>query len=246
MVDPNSTPCWHVAIAAELRDPDGRTLQNHKERPHGLDEVAQRVETALSAEHLAAPLQVERAGSVQALFRRAPGVTLALSELGDALHPYRWVVGLGFGLVEARFRGTTVVLDGSALDRARAALWTARRDRRGAMAVGFGSPDDETIASLVEMMDQTRSRWTERQAETIRAARRHKGKEVAARFGVSPSVVSESLKAASFRPLTRAENALAGLLDRYGTDGPWRGESVVYPDILSPLSRESRLLVSRR
>lgn len=162
------------------------------------------------------------------------------------MHPLRWVVGLGFGLVEARTRGETVVLDGEALDRARAALWTARRDRRGAMAVGFGAPEDTTLAGLLELTEQIRARWTERQAETVRAARVSKGKEVAERFGVSPSVVSESLKAASFRPLLRAEDALAELLDHFGTDGPWRGENVVFPDILSPLSREARKLVSRR
>lgn len=237
-------PCWHVAIAAELRDAEGRPLQ--KDRPPALDGLAQTIEARLSAEHLAAPLQVERSGSVQGLFRRAEGIATTLAVLGDGVHPYRWVVGIGFGQVEARPRGTTVVLDGSALDRARAALWTARRDRRGAVAVGFGSPDDDTVASLVELMDQIRSRWTERQAETVRAARVEKGKDVAARFGVSPSVVSESLKAASFRPLMRSEDALGILLGRFGTEGPWRGESVVYPDILSPLSRESRLLVAKR
>ena len=244
-MDPShDAPCWHVAIAAELRDADGRPLQ--KDRPPSLDELTQTIESALSAEHLAAPLQVERSGSVQGLFRRADGIARALAVLGDGVHPFRWVVGLGFGRVDARARGSTVVLDGSALDRARAALWTARRDRRGAMAVGFGSPDDETISSLVELMDQIRCRWTDRQSQTVRAARTEKGKDVAARFGVSPSVVSESLKAASFRPLLRSEEALGTLLDRYGTDGPWRGESVVYPDILSPLSRESRLLVAKR
>lgn len=240
----NLPPCWHIALAAELRDADGRPLQ--KDRPPALDQLARDASASLRAEHLAAPLQVERSGSIQALFRRASGIAQALAHFGDGVHPYRWVVGIGFGLVEAKMRGHTVVLDGSALDRARAALWTARRDRRGAVAVGFGAPDDDTIASLVELMDQIRSRWTERQAETVRAARAEKGKDVAARFGVSPSVVSESLKAASFRPLLRSEVALGQLLDRYGTDGPWRGDSVVYPDILSPLSRESRLLVAKR
>ena len=240
----HSPICWHVAVAAELRDPDGRPLQ--KDRPPSLDDAVRELQELLVKEHLAAPIQIERSGSLQALFRRADGLGPTLARLGDGLHPYRWVVGVGFGLVESRHRGSTIVLDGSALDRARAALWTARRDRRSAVAVGFGTPDDDTVASLVELMDQLRSRWTERQAETVRAARVMKGKEVAARFGVSPSVVSESLKAASFRPLVRSEEALASLLGRYGTAGPWRGDSVVYPDILSPLSRESRMLVARR
>lgn len=240
---PSLTACWHVALTAELRDADGRPLQ--RERPAGLERAVREAEAALGEGILAAPVQIERSAALQALFRRASGIAPFVAHLADTMHPLRWVVGLGFGVVEARPRGENLVLDGSALDRARAALWTARRDRRAAVAVGFGAPEDAIVAGLLELSEQIRGRWTERQAETVRAARQLKGKDVAERFGVSPSVVSESLKAASFRPLVRAEGAIAELLDHFGTDGPWRGENVVFPDILSPLSRESRQLVSR-
>lgn len=240
----SATPCWHVALTAELRDADARPLQ--RERPTGFDRAIREAEANLGEGILAAPVQIERGAAVQALFRRAAGVAGFVAHLSDAMHPLRWVAGLGFGLVDARTRGESIVLDGPALDRARAALWTARRDRRSAVAVGFGSPEDEVLASLFELCEQIRGGWTERQAETVRAARALKGKEVAERFGVSPSVVSESLKAASFRPLVRAEAAMAELLDRFGNEGIWRGPNVVFPDILSPLSRESRQLVSRR
>ena len=244
MKPPTVTQCWHVALTAELRDPDGRPLQ--RERPAGLESAIREAERRASEDALAAPVQIERSAALQALFRRAGAVAPFVAYLADTLHPLRWVVGLGFGVVESRPRGVGFVLDGSALDRARAALWTARRDRRGAVAVGFGPPEDAVLAGLLELSEQIRARWTERQAETVRAARMLKGKEVAERFGVSPSVVSESLKAASFRPLIRAEEALSELLDHFGTEGIWRGQNVVFPDILSPLSRESRQLVSRR
>ena len=88
-MDPShDAPCWHVAIAAELRDADGRPLQ--KDRPPSLDELTQTIESALSAEHLAAPLQVERSGSVQGLFRRADGIARATETVGG--DSWKWAI----------------------------------------------------------------------------------------------------------------------------------------------------------
>ncbi len=237
-------PSWQIALAAELRDADGRPLQ--RERPTSLDAEVAQVQKLLLERDLAAPFSVQ-GGGIQSVFRSGIGVTRALSELSDRLHPFRWQYGIGFGTFETRPEsGGTLVLDGSCLDRARAALWTARRDRRSAVAVGFGSPEDSTLATILELIDQIRGRWTNRQAETVRAARSAKGKEVASAFGVSPSVVSESLKAASFKPLLRAERSLTEAFERFGTEGNYRGDSVQYPDLTSPISSESRRLVARR
>jgi len=244
MTTPIQDPTWQIALAAELRDADGRPLQ--RERPPSLDSEIAQIQQVLVARDLAAPL-VAQGGGVQAVFRSGVGVTRALAELSDRMHPYRWQYGIGFGTFETRpDAGAGIVLDGSCLDRARAALWTARRDRRSAVAVGFGSPEDTTLATILELIDQIRGRWTRRQAETVRAARTAKGKEVAAAFGVSPSVVSESLKAASFKPLLRAEKSLTEAFERFGTEGAYRGDRVQYPDLTSPISSESRRLVARR
>jgi hypothetical protein len=234
-----------VAVALELRDPEGRALG--RERPSNFESTLREAEAELPAGVLAAPIQIERAASTaQLLLRRAGVLPSILARLGDVLHPYRCVVGLGFGSIEVQTGGSSMHIAGESFDRARAALWAARRDKHSAAAVGFGEPEASMIASMIEMMDRIRAGWTERQAETVRAARRAKGKEVAAHFGVSPSVVSESLKAASFRPLMRAENSLSQLLDHFGTDGIWRGEDVRFPDLVSPVSKESRELLARR
>ena len=244
MTTPIQDPTWQIALAAELRDADGRPLQ--RERPASLESEVSQVQQALVERDLAAPFVVQ-GGGVQAVFRTGVGVTRALAELSDRMHPYRWQFGIGFGTFETRPDASGgLVLDGSCLDRARAALWTARRDRRSAVAVGFGSPEDTTLATILELIDQIRGRWTRRQAETVRAARTAKGKEVAASFGVSPSVVSESLKAASFKPLLRAEKSLTEAFERFGTEGSYRGDRVHYPDLTSPISSESRRLVARR
>jgi hypothetical protein len=244
MTTPIQDPTWQIALAAELRDADGRPLQ--RERPASLESEVSQVQQILVERDLAAPFVVQ-GGGVQAVFRTGVGVTRALAELSDRMHPHRWQFGIGFGTFETRQDASGgLVLDGSCLDRARAALWTARRDRRSAVAVGFGSPEDTTLATILELIDQIRGRWTRRQAETVRAARTAKGKEVAASFGVSPSVVSESLKAASFKPLLRAEKSLTEAFERFGTEGSYRGDRVHYPDLTSPISSESRRLVARR
>lgn len=244
MTTPLQDPTWQIALAAEVRDADGRPLQ--RERPTSLESEVAAVQRILVERDLAAPFAVH-GGGVQAVFRSGVGVTRAIAELSDRMHPFRWQFGIGFGTFEARPDSTAgLVLDGSCLDRARAALWTARRDRRSAVVVGFGSPEDATLATILELIDQIRARWTRRQAETVRAARDAKGKEVASAFGVSPSVVSESLKAASFKPLLRAERALTEAFERFGTEGNYRGDAVQYPELTSPISSESRRLVARR
>jgi len=243
MTTPIQDPSWQIALAAELRDADGRPLQ--RDRPSSLESEVAQVQQLLINRDLAAPFVVQ-GGGIQAVFRTGVGVTRALAELSDRMHPFRWQFGIGFGTFESRSDATGLVLDGSCLDRARAALWTARRDRRSSVAVGFGSPEDSTLATILELIDQIRGRWTRRQAETVRAARDAKGKEVAAAFGVSPSVVSESLKAASFKPLLRAERSLTEAFERFGTEGSYRGDQVQYPDLTSPISSESRRLVARR
>jgi hypothetical protein len=244
MTTPIQDPSWQIALAAELRDADGRPLQ--RERPTSLETEVAEVHRLLVERDLTAPFVVQ-GGGTQAVFRTGIGVTRALSELADRMHPYRWQFGIGFGTFETRPDAVSgLILDGSCLDRARAALWTARRDRRSAVCVGFGSPEDSTLATILELIDQIRGRWTRRQAETVRAARTAKGKEVAASFGVSPSVVSESLKAASFKPLLRAEKSLTEAFERFGTEGSYRGDRAHYPDLTSPISSESRRLVARR
>jgi hypothetical protein len=86
-----------------------------------------------------------------------------------------------------------------------------------------------------ELMEAIRSRWTRRQAATVRAARRALGKDVAAEFGVSPSVVSESLKLASYRALQGAERACASLLGQFGCSAEPLGAGLRFPAITDPV-----------
>ena len=225
---------WQVAVALELRDAELRPVKGDGTRRR--EEALSGLSDPAYADALSAPPSLHDGPAVQLLMRRPECLVDLLSPWNEMAHPYRWVVGIGFGPVS--LAGDRLL--GGAFEEARLALWTARRDRRPAVAKGFGSPEEEVLAALFESMDQLRARWTPRQCETVRAARGASGRDVAAQFGVSPSVVSESLKAAGFRSLQRWENAAAELLARFGTAAPYYGDHVRLPDLLQAIGRPLR------
>ncbi|RMH03049.1 MAG: hypothetical protein D6702_07090 [Planctomycetota bacterium] len=134
------------------------------------------------------------------------------------LAPHRWAFGLGSGGID-----TTIdprrpgVADGPGPRAARRALEEARRSRTILAAAGFGA-GDRVVAALLDHLGDLAAGWTPRQREILRTVldpdghRRRTGSAAAAELGVSPSVVSECLKAARLpafeRALTAAEDAL--------------------------------------
>lgn len=134
-----------------------------------------------------------------------PGAVVAVTrELSDAAFPLRLAMGLGWG----GGRGADYAVTAS-----EKALAMARERGSWLVALGLDEADDAAVSSLFEMMGTLRGTWTARQQATVRAARGRLQREVAREFGVSPSVVSESLKAAFQLPLARAEEAAAEWLD---------------------------------
>lgn len=168
---------------------------------------------------LAAPLAVSRGDEVQGLFARRDAVVPVIVELADALHPVEWCCGVGWGGLSTPIGTEVVRLDGPAFHGARAALERAQGDGRWLAVEGIGSATGQVLESLFALMQALRHRWTDRQIEFIRAARSALQKDVAARFDVSPSTVSESLKAAGFGAVQEGEAAAAVLLSRFGREG---------------------------
>lgn len=170
------------------------------------------------ADDLAAPLAVSRGDEVQGLFARRDAVVPVIVELADVLHPVEWCCGVGWGGLSTPLGAEVVRLDGPAFHGARVALERAQGDGRWLAVEGIGSATGEVLESLFALMQALRRRWTDRQIEFIRAARGALQKDVAARFDVSPSTVSESLKAAGFGAVQEGEAAAAALLSRFGRE----------------------------
>lgn len=165
---------------------------------------------------LAAPLAVTAGDEIQGLLLRPGAAVDVLVRLADGLHPVRIAWGLGAGELETDLGGDVSLLDGPCFHRARSAVERATKDGAWARAVGLGPAVDRGVSALFRLMGAVRGGWTETQARYVRTVRGRLQKEVAERFDVSPSVVSESLKAARYRELAEAEEAARALLARFG------------------------------
>jgi hypothetical protein len=196
-----------------------------------LQETLQRLLFELNRElgprALAAPLALTAGDEVQGLFRDVersvqPGVVGALQKLTDELAPLEQpiVFGLGFGPLSTGplppppgQAENPALLDGPCFHHARTALERAQKHGRWVMCVGFEPTMDKVLDSQFELMGAIRAGWTAKQRVYAGEKRQLElQKDLAQRHNVSPSVVSESLKAASFEAIQRGEYAVLHLL----------------------------------
>jgi hypothetical protein len=181
----------------------------------------------LGPDALAAPLALTAGDEVQGLFRGVersaePGVVGALRKLTDELAMLEQpiVFGLGFGALSTGplppppgQAESPALLDGPCFHNARTALERAQKHGRWVVCAGFEPDLDRALDSLFELMGAIRAGWTAKQR--VYAAEKRQlelQKDLAQRHNVSPSVVSESLKAASFEAIQRGEDAAQRLL----------------------------------
>ncbi len=179
---------------------------------------------------LAAPLALTAGDEFQGLFRRGAPALDALIRLSEELAPVRLAFGLGVGGLSTGASVQVAEMDGPVFHRARAALERVRKGDGWAAVEGLGEVSDRAAGALFGLLHALRSRWTGKQMAYVRAARVELQKDVAARFGVSPSVVSESLKAAAFDAAREGEAALGALLSAFGPEAEPGRDSVVYPE----------------
>ncbi len=171
---------------------------------------------AVGARALAAPLKMVAGDEVQGLLAKPEAAVDLVVCLTDGVFPVRIVFGFGYGALDTDVGPDVSHLDGPCFHRARAALESARKRGVWVRAEGFPPPLDPALSAVFRLLDAIRLEWTEKQARYVRAARGRLQKEVAASFGVSPSVVSESLKAAHFEAVLEGEDAARALLTHFG------------------------------
>lgn len=174
------------------------------------------VMNAAWGDEIAAPLVLISGDEVQGLFSDPSAVVPIVVHIEEALWPVKLLYGVGRGRLATELSRETTRLDGRCFHLARGALESAQKRRRWLHANGLGTEADAMVGSAFDLMSAVRTRWTARQLEFVRAARTASQSEVASRFGVSPSVVSESLKAASYKTIVGAEKALSEFLSVFG------------------------------
>jgi hypothetical protein len=166
-------------------------------------------------EALVSPLALFKGDEVQALIGKASVTVDLVVGLSEAIFPERLSFGLGYGELSTKIDQDVARTDGPCFHRARSALEAAKTDD-WLIARGFGPVEDSVLTALFSLMGSIRERWTKKQLAYARAARTMSQKGVAAEFGVVPSTVSQSLKAALFTQVLRGEDAARGLLGQFG------------------------------
>jgi SatD family (SatD) len=171
--------------------------------------------------------------------RRLPGAAAVgiLDRLTDSLRPHRMAFGLGLGTLSTKSSGPVQQLDGSCFHRARLALGRAKREQRWAVVVASDadSPDpgnpvtafEGAANAILRLTGEIRAGWTDRQIQVMRrfpvaAAASPLQKDVAEELGVSPSVISEMLRAARRDAVREAEHAVAVMLNRAASPESFR------------------------
>jgi hypothetical protein len=220
-------------------DPKVRTAAQER-----IQAILADLEEDLPVGALATRLVLTAGDEIQAVFREASGVVTAIQELTDRLHGsgaqalglrppgkrqdwsavvrHRIRFGVGRGELStgelptgASLHGNPALLDGPAFHRARAAIGRGKKGKRWVTFEGFSDELQEDVETLFDLMGSIRSDWA--QAQWLYTYQRRKvkyQKEVAERFGLSASVVSESLKAAHYRAIRRGEEAVRRMLTR--------------------------------
>jgi len=168
---------------------------------------------------LAADLAITAGDEFEGLAPAPAALVDAAVLVSDALHGLAGVrFGLGFGPLATPLAPRAAVgsLDGPCFHAARRGVDRARELGLWIALEAEDGPLDDGLESLAELLGIERASWTEKQAVTVRLAREHLQLEVAERQGVSPSVISERLKATHFEAVMRAEAALKAGLELRG------------------------------
>lgn len=217
----------YVALIGDVVD--SRGLEHRSEFQSQLRDALERLERQLNGA-LVGRLVLLRGDEIQALFSRPEAAVEVVVQLAEDLFPVRMSYGLGYGSLSTELLSDVAQMDGPCFHHARSALEMAKRSGDWLVARGFNEPANRVVSALFRLMHVVRSRWTERQAQFVQAARSSQQKDVAARFGVSPSVVSESLKAASFTAVREGERATREALRQFGKNGELTLNSVTEPN----------------
>jgi DNA-binding transcriptional ArsR family regulator len=155
-----------------------------------LEEVNRRYE-----ERTAAAFLITIGDEFQGLLTSASGVDEVVAWLRLGVHPVSLRIGLGIGTLETPLRPQAIGMDGPCFHRARAALDRAKR--RGTFIEAVSSRPNAAFEIFSEMYTLTREGWTARQREiSDMAVVGYSGRQIAERLSITPSAVSQHLKAA--------------------------------------------------
>lgn len=163
-------------------------------------------------DNLPVPFSVSDRGIFCGLFVDPEPIVTILYMLTEGLHPVKLSFGLGRGKITTEMNSDVWKMDGPCFQRARRAMQRASKRGRWVEVKGFDEPFDQMLYGLFSLQGAVRGGWTEKQNLYAHTSRAMLQKDVAGMFGISPSVVSQSLKSASFDAILEGEKATQSLL----------------------------------
>jgi hypothetical protein len=154
-------------------------------------------------EQIAAKFVLTVGDEFQGLLSAAGSLDLILATMRMHAFPAELRFGVGIGALETALRSQAIGMDGRCFHNAREAIERAT-ERRTPVEVQADGPDAPfEIYSL--LYGVIRSRWTTRQREVVDlSASGLEGREVAEYLSITPSAVSQHLRAAGAKELRKA------------------------------------------
>ena len=154
-------------------------------------------------EAIAAEFVLTVGDEFQGLLSSAGTLELILATLRTHAFPAELRFGVGVGPLETALRSQAIGMDGRCFHNARKAIERAAERRTPVEVQADGEKSPFEIYSL--LYGVIRSRWTTRQREVVDlSASGLEGREVAEYLSITPSAVSQHLKAAGARKLRAA------------------------------------------
>jgi hypothetical protein len=142
----------------------------------------------------------------QGLLTSGDGLTGMLAHMRAAAFPEELRFGLGIGPLSTPLRQPAIGMDGPCFHRARAAIGRAAA---GATLVEVDGPEPSpAFAIFANLQAALRAGWTDRQRQVLDLAMTGlSGRAIAHSLGISPSAVSQHLRAADHDRLVAACSA---------------------------------------
>lgn len=164
--------------------------------------LQQRIEAAIRdvngryQDRIAASFVLTVGDEFQGLLTTAGGLARIMATLRVAAFPASLRYGIGVGTLTTPLQPQAIGMDGPCFHRARAAIEQAEQ---AATRVEVEAPSGGAAFMIYATLSSAvRRQWTDRQRQVHELAMSGEtGKSIAARLGVSPSAVSQHLKAAN-------------------------------------------------
>ncbi len=167
--------------------------------------------------HIAAEFVLTVGDEFQGLLSAADGLDLILATLRMHAFPAELRFVLGVGALETALRSQAIGMDGRCFHNAREAIERAVERRTPVEVQADGPEAPFEIYSL--LYGVIRSRWTTRQREVVDlSASGLEGREVAEYLSITPSAVSQHLRAAGAKKLRSATREWRAQIERALTD----------------------------